>query len=171
MQHRFAGSPPTVPTGPLRSTRKCTRCTARDILRSEDNSSGGYAGIDYERRGSGRAVFEDRFRSRVRRDADRRTAGEAEEVRAFIHRDVKQLAGLWSSDTIVTNPLNKLVTKQQVLGMVQSGFLAIPGYDRQIDYLREHGDIVIVAGRETVLWGGRMPNAGRPNVSGSRASG
>jgi uncharacterized protein (TIGR02246 family) len=84
-----------------------------------------------------------------------------EEVDAFLHKDPKAMARLWSDDFVVTNPLNKFATKQQVLGMVESGFLVITSYDRQIEYARVYGDIVIVAGSETVLWGGKMPNAGR----------
>ena len=45
--------------------------------------------------------------------------------------------------------------------MVKSGFLVITSYDRQIEYVRVYGDIVIAAGRETVIWGGKMPNAGK----------
>jgi hypothetical protein len=59
-----------------------------------------------------------------------------EEPEAFLHKDPKTLARLWSDDFVVTNPLNKFVNKQQVLGMVESGFLLITGYDRQIEYLR-----------------------------------
>jgi len=84
-----------------------------------------------------------------------------EEVNAFLKNDRAAMARLWSDDFVVTNPLNKFVTKRQVLGMVDSGFLVIPTFERQIDYLRVYGDIVIVAGRETVVWGGRMPNAGK----------
>jgi uncharacterized protein (TIGR02246 family) len=84
-----------------------------------------------------------------------------EEVDAFLHHDPKTMASLWSDDFVVTNPLNKFVNKQQVLGMVQSGFLVIPSYDRQIEYLRVYGDTAIVAGSETVVWGGKMPNAGK----------
>ena len=85
----------------------------------------------------------------------------AEEVEAFIHDDPKILAGLWSDDFVVTNPLNKFVNKQQVLGMVKSGFLVITSYDREIEYLRVYGDTVVVAGNETVVWGGKMPNKGK----------
>jgi hypothetical protein len=45
--------------------------------------------------------------------------------------------------------------------MVESGFLVITDYDRQIEYLRLYGDTAIVAGSETVVWGGKMPNAGK----------
>jgi hypothetical protein len=82
-----------------------------------------------------------------------------EEVDAFLHKD--PMARLWSDDFVVTNPLNKFVTKQQVLGMVESGFLVIVSFDREIEYLRVYGDIVIVAGSETVMWGGKIPNAGK----------
>jgi|SRR5579872_4014234 len=85
----------------------------------------------------------------------------SQEVRGFLNKDSKALAGLWSDDLVVTNPLNKLVNKQQVLGMVESGFLLITSYERQIEYLRVYGATVIVAGSETLVWGGRMPNAGR----------
>jgi len=84
-----------------------------------------------------------------------------EEVDAFLHSDPKAMEQVWSDDMVVTNPLNKFVTKQQVLGMVQSGVLVITSYDRQIEYLRVYGDTVIVAGNETVVWGGKMPNAGK----------
>ncbi|HXP69969.1 MAG TPA: nuclear transport factor 2 family protein [Candidatus Dormibacteraeota bacterium] len=85
----------------------------------------------------------------------------AQEVAAFLQNDPKSMARLWSDDFVVTNPLNKFVTKQQVLGMVESGFLVITSYDRQIEYVRFYGDTAIVAGNETVKWGGRMPNAGK----------
>src|SRR5437867_9258033 len=85
----------------------------------------------------------------------------AEEVDAFLKNDRASMARLWSDDFVVTNPLNKFVTKQQVLGMVDSGFLVITSFDRQIEYLRVYGDVVVVAGGETVVWGGKMPNAGK----------
>jgi hypothetical protein len=84
-----------------------------------------------------------------------------EEIDAFLHKDGKALANLWSDDLVVTNPLNKFVTKQQILGMVESGFLVITSYHRNVEYVRVYGDTVIVAGSETVVWGGKMPNAGK----------
>lgn len=84
-----------------------------------------------------------------------------EEVQAFLQKDPKVMARVWSDDMVVTNPLNKFVTKKQVLGMMESGFLVITSYDRQIEYVRVYGDTVIVAGSETVVWGGKMPNAGK----------
>ena len=84
-----------------------------------------------------------------------------EEVRAFLHKDPDTLARLWSDDFVVTNPLNQFVTKQQVLGMVKSGVLVITSFERQIDYIKVYGDTVVLAGRETVVWAGKMPNAGQ----------
>lgn len=84
-----------------------------------------------------------------------------EEVQAFLQKDSAAMARVWSDDMVVTNPLNRFVTKQQVLGMVKSGFLVITEYDRRIEYVRVYGDTVILAGGETVTWGGQMPNAGK----------
>jgi hypothetical protein len=85
----------------------------------------------------------------------------AKEVEAFLGKDSSTMEQLWSSDFVVTNPLNKFVTKRQVLGMVKSGVLVITSYDRQIEYLRVYNEVAIVAGNETVVWGGRMPNVGK----------
>jgi len=87
----------------------------------------------------------------------------AEEVEAFLHKDPATMARLWADSFVVTNPLNRFVTKQQVLGMMTTGFLVITSYKREIEYIKEYGDIVIVAGSEDVTWGGRMPNAGKPD--------
>lgn len=84
-----------------------------------------------------------------------------EEVQGFLNKDRQALANLWSDDLIVTNPLNKLVNKQQVLGMIDSGFLVITSYDRQIEYAHVYGEMVVLAGSETVTWGGKMPAAGK----------
>ena len=70
----------------------------------------------------------------------------AEEVEAFLRNDMKKMARLWSDDLVVTNPLNKFVNKQQVLGMVKSGLPMITAYDRQIEYLRFYGDTAVAAG-------------------------
>lgn len=83
------------------------------------------------------------------------------EVHAFLQRDGAALRQLWSDDLIVTNPLNRLATKTQVLDMMNSGFLVITSYDRTIEYLRVVGEMAIVAGSENVTWGGTMPMAGK----------
>ena len=45
--------------------------------------------------------------------------------------------------------------------MVESGALVIASLERQIEYLRVYRDTAILAGSETVTWGGGMPNAGK----------
>lgn len=88
----------------------------------------------------------------------------AEEVRGFLEKDPKKEEAIWSDDFVVTNPLNKFVTKKQVLEMMASGFLVLTSCDRQIDYLRVYGDTAVIAGTEKVLWGGRMPRAGKTDL-------
>lgn len=85
----------------------------------------------------------------------------AEEVQGFLRKDPKVFERLWADEFVVTNPLNRFVTKQDVLKMINSGVLVITQYDRKIEYVRFYGDIAIVAGAEIVVWGGRMPNAGK----------
>ena len=84
-----------------------------------------------------------------------------DEVHAFLQRDPDAMTRLWSDDFVVTNPLNKFINKQAVLEMVRSGFLVITPYTRNIEYVRIYGDTAVVAGSEVVVWGGKMPNAGK----------
>ena len=119
---------------------------------------------------SGTALFASAQATPHASDNDTQAAEEvrrlnAEEVDAFLHQDPKVMERLWSDDFVVTNPLNKFVTKQQVLGMVKSGFLIITSFDRQIEYVRVYDDAVIVAGSETVVWGGKTP--AKPNIFAS----
>jgi hypothetical protein len=69
---------------------------------------------------------------------------------------------LWSEDFVVTNPLNQLANKTEVLAMIDAGFLVIVEYERRIEHARAEKDLVILAGSETVTWGGAMPGAGTP---------
>ena len=85
----------------------------------------------------------------------------AQEVEALLQKDIKTLTRLWSSDFVVTNPLNKFVNKQEVVGLIESNILAFTSYDRRVEYVRIYGDTAIVAGGETVVWAGKMPNAGK----------
>lgn len=86
----------------------------------------------------------------------------AQEVQALLRGDADALAGLWSDDFVVNNPLNRFVDKKQVLDLVNTGFLAFTSYNRRIEYIRDYGNTVIVAGHETLVFSGKMPNAGKP---------
>jgi ketosteroid isomerase-like protein len=85
----------------------------------------------------------------------------AQEVEAFLRNDVATLKRLWSDDLVVTNPFNKFVNKQQVVGMIEAGTLALTSYDRQVEYVHVYEDTAVVAGSETVVWAGKMPTAGQ----------
>jgi glutamine synthetase len=67
----------------------------------------------------------------------------AQEVEALLRNDVKALEALWSKDFVVTNPFNKFVNKQQVIGMVKTGVLAFASYDRKIEYVQIYGDTAV----------------------------
>lgn len=85
----------------------------------------------------------------------------AQEVEALLRNDVATLKRLWSEDFVVTNPFNKFINKQQVVGMTESGTLAFTSYDRQVEYVRVYGGTAVVAGSETVVWAGKLPTAGQ----------
>ena len=85
----------------------------------------------------------------------------AQEVEALLHNDVATLKRLWSADFVVTNPFNKFLTKPLVVEMTESGAIAFTSYERKIDYIRIYSETAVVAGTESVVWGGKMPTAGQ----------
>jgi ketosteroid isomerase-like protein len=87
----------------------------------------------------------------------------AEEVAAMLKSDDAALAPMWSDEFVVTNPFNKFLNKQRVLGMVKAGMIAFSAYDRQLEYVHVYPDSVVVARSETVVWAGKMPTAGQTN--------
>jgi hypothetical protein len=88
----------------------------------------------------------------------------AQEVEGLLRNDVRALERLWSDDLVVTNPLNKFVNKQDVLSLIGSGVLAFASYERRIEYVRVYGNLAVVAGSETVVWAGKMPDAGKASL-------
>ena len=88
----------------------------------------------------------------------------AAEVEGLLRNDTRALANIWSDDLVVTNPLNKFVSKQEVLKLIESGTLAFASYKRRIEYVHLYQDIAVVAGSETVVWAGKMPNAGKTSL-------
>src|SRR5258708_32733313 len=78
----------------------------------------------------------------------------AREVADFMSADAQGLEGLWADSFVVTNPLNQFVTKSQVVGLVSSGIIRFPSYDRKMGYVRTYGCIAIVAGAEMLAWSG-----------------
>jgi hypothetical protein len=45
--------------------------------------------------------------------------------------------------------------------LIESGTLAFASYERRIEYVHLYRNMAIVAGSETVIWVGKMPNAGK----------
>lgn len=79
-----------------------------------------------------------------------------QEVTALLQNDTKAMASLWSKDFVVTNPFNKFLNKQQVIGLAETGMLAFSSYDRKIEYVHIYSGTAVVAGSETVVWGGNF---------------
>jgi len=79
----------------------------------------------------------------------------AAEVKAFLQKDPKAMDRIWAAEYVVTTPFSKFVKKPQLMEMVTSGVLVITSYDH-VD-----GDTAVVAGSETVILGGKMPNPGK----------
>ncbi|GAC1581632.1 MAG: hypothetical protein NVS3B5_15760 [Sphingomicrobium sp.] len=95
----------------------------------------------------------------IKWETDLRNAND-KEVAAFMVGDLKALSGLWSDDFLVTNPLNKVATKAEVLSMVRGGMLSFKSYQRHIEYIHRYGETAVVIGNENVEWAGKMPLAG-----------
>ena len=75
---------------------------------------------------------------------------EAEACRVIIACDFDSLAGMFSEQLVVNNPLNQVVGKQQVLELMRSGRVRHTSLESSIEAIQRSGDVVVVMGREAV---------------------
>jgi hypothetical protein len=88
-------------------------------------------------------------------------AAEAKHVQAFLTEDVPAIDAMLSAEFVVNSPLNSVVEKPQLLGMVKSGRLKASEFTQDIERIRRVGDVVFVMGSDRVVWAAPSPNAGR----------
>lgn len=69
---------------------------------------------------------------------------------AFLAADVAALNRLWAEGYIVNSPLQKTLTKDQVLQLLQAGRIRHSRYEFEIEHMSRHGDVVIVMGHDWV---------------------
>ena len=85
-----------------------------------------------------------------------------DERKAFLKADPKELSTYFADEFFGTNPFNQLALKKSFfIDMVANGTLAFSKFERTIEHMQFYGDMVIVAGRETCGWAGKMPLAGK----------
>ena len=70
---------------------------------------------------------------------------------AFLKADLVALDKLWGDSFAVNSPLQKVLEKQQVLEALRSGQIRHETFEIEIEYMRRHGDVVVVMGRDRVV--------------------
>ena len=85
-----------------------------------------------------------------------------QERAAALERDLSALERLWSDDFIVNAPNNEVVAGRRAVldTFVSSGVINFSRFDRQIEFVREDGEYVIVMGLETIQPLTDAPGAG-----------
>ncbi|HYF71142.1 MAG TPA: nuclear transport factor 2 family protein [Ohtaekwangia sp.] len=87
---------------------------------------------------------------------------EQKEVRAILTKDTLLLFNeLWAPELIVNNPANIVVTKQQVVELLQTGKIDYETFDRTVEKISILGNTAIVMGREEMKPQGVTDNKGR----------
>jgi ketosteroid isomerase-like protein len=77
-------------------------------------------------------------------------ASESAACAAFLAADMAAMDELFAEDFVVNSPLQQIATKQQVLGLLQSGRIRHTGYEVTIEHMSRSGDVVVVMGRDRV---------------------
>lgn len=70
--------------------------------------------------------------------------------RAFLERNIEQLERLLSDDFIVNSPINRLLTKDDMLGLLGKGIIGHFVYDEEIERMMRRGEMVVVMGTDTI---------------------
>jgi hypothetical protein len=88
-------------------------------------------------------------------------AAEERHRNAFLANDVAALDTMLADDLIVNSPQNRIIEKRELLGMVESGVLAISVFEQDIQSIRRFGSIAVVMGEDRVVYAPPSPAAGR----------
>jgi hypothetical protein len=80
---------------------------------------------------------------------------------AFLTNDVAALDSMLADDFIVNSPQNRIIEKRELLGMVESGVLAISTFEQDIQGIRQFGSSAVVMGEDRVVYARASPAAGR----------
>jgi Domain of unknown function (DUF4440) len=93
-------------------------------------------------------------------EADVRAA-EAKHRKAFLDGNAGAVDEMLSDEFVVNSPLNNVVDKKQLVGMIRSGVLTFSEFTQDIERINRFGDVVLVMGADRVVWTKPSPNAGR----------
>jgi ketosteroid isomerase-like protein len=88
-------------------------------------------------------------------------AAEKVHVSAFASNDAAAIEALFPEDFLVNNPRYEVFDKRQLMEVVQRGMLTLQAYSQDIERIRRYGDIVVVMGRDSVVFAPPSPDAGR----------
>ena len=76
--------------------------------------------------------------------------------------DVPGIEGLMAPDLLVNAPINKVVSRDDVIGRIRLGQISYePDYVRTIDFAGVRGDVVVLMGEEIVQPNKNTPYAGK----------
>jgi len=77
-------------------------------------------------------------------------AVEEEACRAFLAADAATLERLWAEGYVVNSPLQRVLDRGEVLGLLQAGRIRHSAYEYDIEHVSRYGDVVVVMGRDSV---------------------
>ena len=76
---------------------------------------------------------------------------EEQERLGVLNRDLAALERLWAEHLLVNNPANTVSpSRAAVLDRVRQGHIHYATFERTIEQMRQHGDVVIVMGGEQI---------------------
>lgn len=84
---------------------------------------------------------------------------EQAEVDALIKGDIDPIRAHWAADYVVNNPFNVVVTASE--GPIRAGTLTYSAFERNIERIVDHGNIMIVMGNEKVVPKAPSADAGK----------
>jgi hypothetical protein len=87
-------------------------------------------------------------------------AAEERHRNALLDNGVAALDLMLAEDFIVNSPQHRIIEKRDLLGMVESGVLAISIFQQEIESVRRFGNIAVVMGEDRVEYAQPSPAAG-----------
>ena len=84
------------------------------------------------------------------------------EAQGLLRRDSTALRKIWASEFTVNNPRNSITRgSEAVIALIRNGTIDYSSFERDIETILFHGDVVIVMGSETITPANKAPFAGQ----------
>lgn len=71
--------------------------------------------------------------------------------KAMMSHDIDGVRGVWADDFVVNSPDNRVLTREQVIGVLEHDFLDYKDFRKHITFVGEKPEVTVIMGYDTMV--------------------